>query len=96
MTWQSPYWFISKDLNCVIVIVVRRRLSSVPIEFPRKCISYIALVLFTVQASRGFAMSRLCSDEDVISTNRTILYLLYHGVGNDTSKKGGTAPRATD
>jgi len=45
------------------------------------------------QADRGRDYVR--SEEDDISTNSLVL-LLYHGVGNDTSKKGGSAPRATD
>ncbi len=54
------------------------------------------VIIITLQADRGFAKSRLCSDEDGISMNRIIEYLLYDGVGNDTSKKGGNTPRAMD
>ncbi len=43
------------------------------------------------QADRGFARSRLCTDEDG-TTNNLLLYM----VRNDTSKNGGYAPRATD
>ena len=43
------------------------------------------------QANRGFARSRLCTDEDG-TTNYLVLYM----VRSDTSKKGGDAPRATD
>jgi len=45
----------------------------------------------TEQADRGFARSRLCTDEDG-TTNNLVLYMVW----NDTSKKGGDAPRATD
>ncbi len=45
----------------------------------------------TLQADRGFARSRLCTDEDG-TTNNLVLYM----VRNDTSKKGGDAPWATD
>ena len=45
----------------------------------------------TLQADRGFARSQLCTDEDG-TTNNLGLYM----VRNDTSKKGGDAPRATD
>ena len=56
------------------------------------------LNLFSIQADRGFATSRLRSDEDGISTNRIIYssITLSWCVGNDTSKKGGNAPWATD
>ena len=37
------------------------------------------------QADRGFARSRLCTDEDG-TTNNLVLYM----VRNDTSKMGGT------
>ncbi len=37
-----------------------------------------------VQADRGFARSRLCTDEDGTTTN-----LVIYMVRNDTSKKGG-------
>ncbi len=43
------------------------------------------------QADRGFARSRLCTNDDG-NTNNLVLYT----VQNDTSKKGGNAPRATD
>jgi hypothetical protein len=43
------------------------------------------------QADRGFARSQLCTNEDG-TTNNLVLYM----VRNDTSKKGGGAPRATD
>ncbi len=46
---------------------------------------------FNQQADRGFARSRLCTDGDG-TTNNLVLYM----VRNDTSKKGGDAPRATD
>ena len=49
------------------------------------------MLVFDVQADRGFARSRLCTDEDG-TTNNLVLYM----VQNDTSKKGGDAPRATD
>ncbi len=42
------------------------------------------------QADRGFARSRLCTNEDG-NTNNLVLYT----VRNDTSKKGGNAPWAT-
>ena len=48
-------------------------------------------LFFLRQADRGFARSRLCTDEDG-TTNNLVLYM----VRNDTSKKGGDAPRATD
>ena len=50
-------------------------------------------ILFEQQADRGFARSRLCTDEDGTTNN---LVCTLHGVRNDTSKKGGDAPRATD
>ncbi len=43
------------------------------------------------QANRGFARSRLCTNEDG-NTNNLVLYT----VQNDTSKKGGNAPRDMD
>ena len=49
------------------------------------------LSLYLLQADRGFTRSRLCTDEDG-TTNNLVLYM----VRNDTSKKGGDAPRATD
>ncbi len=47
--------------------------------------------LSLLQVDRGFARSRLCTNEDG-NTNNLVLYT----VRNDTSKKGGNAPRATD
>ena len=49
------------------------------------------LMFSRVQADRGFARSRLCTDEDG-TTNNLVLYM----VRNDTSKNGGDAPWATD
>ncbi len=49
------------------------------------------LIFWKRQADRGFARSRLCTDGDG-TTNNLVLYM----VRNDTSKKGGDAPRATD
>ncbi len=43
------------------------------------------------QANRGFARLRLCTNEDG-NTNNLVLYKVW----NDTSKKGGGAPRAMD
>ncbi len=48
-------------------------------------------IVLEQQADRGFARSRLCTDGDG-TTNNLVLYM----VRNDTSKKGGDAPRATD
>ena len=50
------------------------------------CINY-----YYQQADRGFATSQSCTDEDG-TTNNLVLYMLR----NDTSKKGGDAPRVTD
>jgi len=47
--------------------------------------------IFFPQADRSFARSRLCTDKDG-TTNNLVLYM----VRNDTSKKGGDAPWATD
>ncbi len=44
-----------------------------------------------VQADRGFARLRLCTNKDG-NTNNLVLYTVRNG----TSKKGGNAPRATD
>ncbi len=53
--------------------------------------TYVRDMLFYQQADRGFARSRLCTNEDG-NTNNLVLYT----VRNDTSKKGGNALRATD
>ena len=50
-------------------------------------------ILFTQQADRGFARSRICTDADG-TTNNSVQYST--SVRNDVSKKGGDAPRATD
>ena len=50
-------------------------------------------LLYYRQADRGFATSRLCTDEDGTRYfSRYIFYMVRIG----TSKKGGNAPRATD
>ncbi len=56
--------------------------------FAEKSIS----ILCSRQANRGFARSRLCTDKDG-TTNNLVLYIM---VRNDTSKKGGDTPGATD
>jgi hypothetical protein len=52
---------------------------------------FCATIIQTKQANRGFARSRLCTNEDGTSNN----FVLYM-VRNDTSKKGGNALQATD
>ena len=49
------------------------------------------VMILVKQADRGFIRSRLCTDSDG-TTNNIVLYM----VRNDTSKKGGGAPQATD
>ena len=52
-----------------------------------------SLSYFLRQADRGFATSRLCTDEDGTRYfSRCIFYMVRIG----TSKKGGNAPQATD
>ncbi len=51
----------------------------------------LEIFLSIVQANRGFARLRLCTNKDG-NTNNLVLYM----VRNDTSKKGGNAPWATD
>ncbi len=69
-------------------------------HFPMKSLNFFsagrrerikAKELLKKQANRGFARSRLCAKEDG-NTHNLVLYT----VRNDTSKKGGNAPRATD
>jgi hypothetical protein len=51
----------------------------------------IHIVFHIQQADRGFARLQLCTNKDG-NTNDLVLYT----VRNDTSKKGGNAPRAMD
>jgi hypothetical protein len=55
---------------------------------------FIFNLFICVQADRGFARSRLCTDGDG-TTNNLVWYSTGY-IRNDTSKKGGDAPRATD
>ena len=101
----SPWWWSSLDVSCGSRRVVILALRSKPgkMEFLYVGLNGYrqqttddgqrrhTLNLSGVQANRGFARSRLCFNED----GRTNNFVLYT-VRNDTSKKGGNAPRATD
>ena len=74
-----------KDLKCVVVVVVVvvRRRPSVPIEFPRKYISYIALVLFTVRTHDYEACGGLILFSSVARMERSppfSMYIRYHKI----------------
>ncbi len=93
----SEYLFLCARRKFVFNKKTRRKLLIVHLYFqPNSCNTHAehewAQGTFLLwQADRAFPRSRLCTNKDG-NTNNLVLYT----VRNDTSKKGGDAPRATD